>query len=691
MLEPVSANLDFLPGSIMDTIQIPCPKCGTELKLRDRSLLGRKGKCPKCSHAFVLEEPEEVQLELAEPGPPIPDTAALASMEGQWLGQVSEPEPSIPGTAARWIPDTGAPAVATPRQPASRPQSAVPAMNGSRLATSPLPDFESLAANEGAASRLKALQKRNAKRRKVGLAVGAVLLLAVGGATYWAVTNAPGKSTIGGGEIADAEHQPGNNETPPDTAALASDSEFAKSGGPTKGKPIELQFVPFGSEVILNIRPAELWKQESQGEEIRFCLTAPAKFLEATLQDLFQKKPQQIEEAMICLIPGGQGTMPEVAAVIHLVDDIKKSQFLEDLGGERIDDYGHPVYLKGERAYLLHDLKTLAVGPRGQVREMVDAIAGRSGAGGGIEELLPMTDRDRHITFLFVPTSLRLHANYWFPGATAGADGKRSPVASLAHRFCDWLGDEVESVVWSFHLGEKTFYSELLLRNVAGVTSSRLAKDTQKKLDQFAPELLATVQMMNPREVGKRKVIGRLPVMSDAFTMATMVSSGPRHVQLITPLPERAAPNLALGTLLAWDESTRTDFTKKAPTKPAPTEGTKLPDLIADRLKVKIDVDFRRTPLQDAFTYISGEIKTTIDIDGDSLKMGAYTKNMTQDLKLDAQPAKVSIMTILEKYSHATDKAKMMVIVVDEAKKTILVTTQAGCEKNNLTPFDFSK
>ena len=41
----------------MAGLQIPCPKCGKSLKLPDRSLLGRKGKCPKCRHAFVLLEP----------------------------------------------------------------------------------------------------------------------------------------------------------------------------------------------------------------------------------------------------------------------------------------------------------------------------------------------------------------------------------------------------------------------------------------------------------------------------------------------------------------------------------------------------------------------------------------------------------------------------------------------------------
>ena len=661
----------------MDTIQIPCPKCGSELKLRDRSLLGRRGKCPKCAHAFILEEPDEVQLELAEP------------------------EPTAAGTAARWVPDEGTPAPATtrpqtapavaPRVQDSKPQTVAPQSPAAPALGFALQGLEELAANEGPAARLKALKKRNAKNRVIGMALGAVAMVAVGGVAFFALNNAPAKTKGGADAVAkqdkDKHHDDAADGASNGDGTPASDSIYAKAGNPTKGQPIELKFIPFGTQIAINLRPAELWKKESQGEEVRFCLTAPAAFLEATLQDLFKRKPEQIEEALICLIPGAQGSKPDIAAVIHLVEEAKKSQLLEDFGGSRMDDFGHPVYVTDERAYLIHDAKTIAVGPKSQAAEMVQAIKAQNPAADGIDELLPMTDRDRHLTFVFVPRSLRLHANYWF----AGADGKPTAVAPFVHRFCDWLGDEVESAVWSFHLGEKVFYSDMLLRNMAGVTATRFARDTQKKLNEFPHELLSTVQMMNPREVGKRKVIGRLPVMSDAFTMATMVSNGSRHVRLITPLPERAAPNLALGTLLAWDESTRTDFTKKSPTKSAPSDGVKLPDLIADRLKLKIDIDFRRTPLQEAFAYISGEIKTTIDIDGDALKFGGYTKNMTQDMKLDAQPVKTAIAKILKNYQDPIRPEKQMVIVVDEAKKLILVTTQASCDKLKLTPFDVSK
>ena len=40
----------------MAAINIPCPQCG-KLSLPDRSLLGRKGRCGKCGHKFILHEP----------------------------------------------------------------------------------------------------------------------------------------------------------------------------------------------------------------------------------------------------------------------------------------------------------------------------------------------------------------------------------------------------------------------------------------------------------------------------------------------------------------------------------------------------------------------------------------------------------------------------------------------------------
>ena len=72
-------------------------------------------------------------------------------------------------------------------------------------------------------------------------------------------------------------------------------------------------------------------------------------------------------------------------------------------------------------------------------------------------------------------------------------------------------------------------------------------------------------------------------------------------------------------------------------------------------------------------------------------QFGGFTKNMKQDMKFSGLPAKVAIAKILEQYQDTKRPEKHMVIVVDEAKKLILVTTQASCDKNKLTPFDVTK
>jgi hypothetical protein len=106
---------------------------------------------------------------------------------------------------------------------------------------------------------------------------------------------------------------------------------------------------------------------------------------------------------------------------------------------------------------------------------------------------------------------------------------------------------------------------------------------------------------------------------------------------------------------------------------------------------MKIDIDFRRTPLQDAFAFIGGEIKTTIDIDGDALKAGGFTKNMPQDFKGDKMPAKEAIAKILERYQDTLKPSNTMVVVLDEGKKQLLITTLAFAEQQKLTPYDIFK
>lgn len=120
-------------------------------------------------------------------------------------------------------------------------------------------------------------------------------------------------------------------------------------------------------------------------------------------------------------------------------------------------------------------------------------------------------------------------------------------------------------------------------------------------------------------------------------------------------------------------------------------EDLRQPNMVADRLKQKVDLDFNRTPLQEAFSRIGDEIWTTIEIEGDALKSAGYTKNMPQTMKAEQVTAVQAIAKILQQYQNVRNPGQSMVIVVDEDKKRIRVTTEAFCQKQNLQPYDVTK
>ena len=47
-------------------IEVHCPECQATLKLKNRDAVGRKVPCPKCSQPFVIELPQEEELEVLE-------------------------------------------------------------------------------------------------------------------------------------------------------------------------------------------------------------------------------------------------------------------------------------------------------------------------------------------------------------------------------------------------------------------------------------------------------------------------------------------------------------------------------------------------------------------------------------------------------------------------------------------------
>lgn len=633
----------------MPTIHINCPKCDTALKLKDRSKLGKKGKCPSCGHGFILQESpaDEVELELAT-------------------------QASVPvGTAARWVPDEA---------PLSGPPAAPP------RASAATPDIPDLAdeADEGGVARLKLLKQRRAQRRKVAIAVGALTAVVIM-SVFWIVRAQvdDGPRPVATAPAGTPGGQPAHPSPPrPDTAEVVS---LVDAADPTDGEPIQLFMMPSGVNVVIHLRPADLWSNEVAFQELRATLTQNfTDWLSARLEEVCRREPEQIEEALIGIILGSRGTEPEFATVVRLTEEARLSDLVEEFRGEPLaEDSDLRLTRSGEYGYLIYDPKTFAICPGYMAEELRQWITTPNyNTTDGILELLHHTDRQHLATVLFEIDDVRRHASELFAEETQTA----------FQLLLDAVSDDAETMSWSMNLDDK-FYSDIYLRTrVAGsrevITPRRLADGMSERLESMPHEMLAAVRMMDPALRGNRTMIGRYPAMLETFQMATVTTTGPRYIRLTTVLPAKAAPNLALATMLTWDESRRTDFT---PTEPAPvmaSNGSALPATVAERLQLEIDAEFNRTPLYAAFDYIAGEIGVSTDLDGDALKDAGYTQNMAQTFNIGRVPASTAIHEIIKQYDGAANPENRMVIAIDEDKKQIIVLTQKFATQRGLEVFD---
>ena len=612
----------------MTDLVISCPQCGKQLRLRDRSRLGRQGRCPNCQHRFVLQEPDPADANPA-------DDADRSSTERS-LGD----EQSSASSQSSGVPD----------------------------AEFDFSEIEAFALNQErqtGLARLEKLNNRHAKHRRAMLVCGGLLLAATALLLVSTqLTRTSQQENSSGQSSAERDAQPAD-----ETVGEVSVSNIEPTAEVPRvaREPMTLFLVPAGASLVFNVRPAELWQPESVGTEVLACLGILGPWVEGELRRLSRHEPSEIEEAMICLHFGPLGSPAKISAVVRLVEPQQRDVLLKTFEATQIDEFDVPIYANGDTAYLIKDEKTFAVGPRTLAAEMIDSLNIASPTASGIEQVIEHSDRANHLTVLFQPADLRRHAAYVFA----------QPASLLLDRLLNWLGDDVETVLWSLHLGEQ-LHAECVLRHQRAIAATQFEKAIQSKLESLPAKILTVVGGMNPSSAGRRRVIGRFPAMMKVVSLSTLLDAGQNYVRLTTRLPQRAAPNLALAAVLSGFESLREHSSDSRPI-PA-TVRAEPPERVADRLRQNIEIDFRRTPLHEAIAYIAKEIDVRFEIDGDALKLAGYTKNMPQTLQLGTVPATQALSSILRQYDG-------MVIVVDEYEKAVSLTTRDVASEQGLKTY----
>lgn len=656
----------------MTAVNIHCPACRATLRLPNRSMLGRKGKCPKCQHQFVLAEKrnDDVPLMLAEP-----PVFAVGGPDDN----PSDP-PMMTGTSPRWVPDVPAaappavPAVSgTSKAPSSFPLPAVPDVR-----QTPIPDSAAMPAGDipvfvpppdGQAS---VTQRIRGRRRSKRNPAGRILLAAVGAIAAGLII---GVVLLNRNS---AEDTGKNAKIPPQQNAdwqaektrLATANEDAAALSPTHGEPIPLNYIPFTPHLVCHLRPSDLWQRDRQMKEFEATLGQVAIWLKDHVRRLSQFEPEEIQELTLAVNFGARTMEPDVAAVVRLKDARTPSDLMKRFRGKIRTDLDADVYESDSHSFLIIDSRTFAVAPL----TMSDALAGAKKypalAPPDLEILLRESDRARHFSLVFDVGNLDVHREYILI----------EPLQKVADQFVVWMGKDVKTVSWSLHL-QPDLYLEMLLHQASDSSVQKIRRTMRSQIDQLPETILAATKFMKPTTSGTRRMIGRFPAMLKAVATATTADVGPNYVRLTTMLPGKAAANLAAGTLLTWNQSRTTDFT--ATPAPAPQTAA-IPERVADRLKLPVLVDFRNFPLQEALAYIGDVIKTEIVIDGDALKAAGFTQNMPQTFDLGTVSAETAIGAILQKYAAERDP---MVISVDENTRVITLSTKSVAAQRGLTTF----
>ena len=662
----------------MPGLEIPCPQCGRLLKLPDRSMLGRKGRCGKCSHKFIMTEPAPPVFAEVTPSP-------QGKVQFEYADDLPDPgqDKTMMGISVRYVPDD-------PRQHETGPRESSPhkqVLAGARAHTAPphtappadqfdlpemLPDPLVDSGEHQASPVSRVRQKRQQARRRQMIFGGAALaLVAIAAGAFWAIPRDETKKQV----AKNSNSQSSKSHSDANDEGADESSKSAGKANEKPGEPITLALVPDGARILIHLRPAELW-QSASAEEFRACLGPLGEWLEKTINARCLLPPSEVEEALFALIPMSRDTF-DTAVVVRSKKDLKRSELIDKLDGELVDK-PREHYLGKERTWMIFDNRTFASAPSKMDKDTLDSWLASAGTppvtSDGIQAVLSMTDRKRHFAIVCDLEDVRLGVN------TLAPENARK----LLEGVVDFFGDDVESLAWCLNLGDtegaNDLQSEVFVRNKTRISAPKLQAELKQKLARLPAEMLELVYMTHPKKIGEKKVVGRFPIMTKIVERSTKFDTAHRLVSMKVELPERAGPNLALGTLLTWNQTTLPGFgTSSKTVAPVVAAQANLPEKIADRLKKKITVDFKREFLYSAVDFIGAETAVQIVLDGPGMKEVGITKNEYQTFTMEDAPATAVLNKILA--------PKKLVLVVDEDKKVATITSMPVVERKNLKVF----
>src|SRR4051794_17895891 len=459
---------------------------------------------------------------------------------------------------------------------------------------------------------------------------------------------------------------------------------------PTHGKPIELNYLPPGVQLIAVTRPADLLKH-AEGEKVRGALGPEG---DAMLKHIEQTTGVPLRY-MDQLIIGGQVTSEGIWLVTFVVRTpkaISAEKLLAKLPDSTVKEQGGTKYwLAGDRAFYLPEAaakKVLVVAPATEIDDIIDLAGNPPPLRRDIERLIDHTDAQRHVTIILAPNSLFSEGQSIFAGE----------LSALRQPLFWFLGDELSGAALSMHWDEN-FFLELIATPTLDTPPEKASRIFAGRVAQVPDKLEKFVATLNV-EAYDRLLVTRLPAMLRKLNAYTRTGADRDHAVLRCYLPLAAGHNLLMGTELALAESqaggsqpARTSQTASVPEQP----GTSVRDALAKIASLR----FAKDTLEAALEQLSQAIGVPIVIRGPDLQADGITKNQSFGIDVSNKPAEEILVQVLrlanpdkEATGPADPRQKLVYIVEHKADKTeqIVITTRAkAAERHDELPAVFRK
>jgi hypothetical protein len=454
---------------------------------------------------------------------------------------------------------------------------------------------------------------------------------------------------------------------------------------PAKGPPLDLAYLPPGSQVIAALQWPELTRQPELFKALLALGPLGKLGIKELSRSVLYAKPDMY--AVPRMLAGfqvdrdGNWLMSRVAYYPKPFPNAQLPELTKISSDNGNREYAGKSYAFTDKyaCYLPapRHLDRTIIAPKGLITDIIDLDGNPPPLRRDMERLVAHTDADRHVTILFAPTWLFSEGQSMFTGQMAGL---REPLFWF-------LGDEFSAVALSLHW-EENFFVELIAVPTLDTSPERASRILAERLAEVPNTLETYLATLKPQPYG-REILARFPAMVRTMVKYTRSGVDADHAVLRCYLPAVAGHNLLMGAELTLAETWGGARTVGDATTPSSARIV-TPTSVRERLLRPTSLRLARDTLEAALEQLSQDIGVEIVIRGADLQADGITKNQSLAIDIENTPAEEILVEILrlanpdKTATSPSDPRQKLVYVIAatdvRGAEQVLVTTRAAAE-----------